>query len=404
MDVPTVCFLSAGRLFVKRPGYEARQLESRFAEDVRERAVQLRKKHEWKQQGRGARFSGALLWGMDPDAEGPGPMAFVTALSPGRRPGEVLYALSSGRVSGVFALDVTAEDAAETEQRLFHTADFQVFDLSRADDHEWVACSTTGAHGSAHIGAMREDGSDFEQLTEGDSMDGAPAWIPGAHAQLVYQSAGVGRDAAGQMVGLGPTSIEKLDVPSAAVETLVSDERHDYLSPRIDAAGQLLCIRRPWRDPSQSAIASPKSVGRALLDFVLFPFRLIFAVFNYLNFFSARYSGKPLTTAGGPEQRGRDARQMMIWGNLIDAGRSSDSRADDRPLVPKSWRLMRLGLDAPDTAEPEVLAKGVLDFDLAPGGALVFTNGRAVYWHGPDGSTAKIASGEQISQVVVIPR
>ncbi|MBO6933611.1 MAG: hypothetical protein JJ863_01510 [Deltaproteobacteria bacterium] len=404
MPAPIVCYLSGPRLLVKRPGEEPLELESRFAEEVRQRAVQIRKKHEWKQQGRGAQFSGALLWGMDGDDQGPGPLAWFTALSPGRAPGEVLYALSSGRVSGVFAADARAEEPAETEQRLFHTADFQVFDLARTDDHEWVACTTTGAHGVQHLGAMREDGSDFEQLTEGDSMDRAPAWVPGVHAQLVYESAGVGRDAAGQMVGFGPTSVQRLDVPSSEVSTVLEDAKHDHLAPRLDASGRLLCIRRPWHDPSKGALASPKSVGRALMDFVLFPFRLIFALFAYLNFFTASYTGKPLTTAGGPEKQGRDARQLAIWGNLLAAGAVAPGKADEPRDVPSSWQLLRWTLDdeGQPKGDPEVLAKSVADYHLASDGSVVFTTGRTVVCLSPDGSRETLVEGEHIRRVVVL--
>jgi hypothetical protein len=80
----------------------------------------------------------------------------------------------------------------------------------------------------------------------------------------------------------------------------------------------------------------------AVKDAVLFPFRMAQAIFQYFNFFSVRYTGKPLATSKGAAQRHPDLRQMMIWGNLIDADRAaSENRFGDPDvpsLVPSSWR------------------------------------------------------------------
>jgi hypothetical protein len=58
---------------------------------------------------------------------------------------------------------------------------------------------------------------------------------------------------------------------------------------------------------------------RALKDTVLLPFRLLFAFMQFLNFFSMRYTGKKLSTPAGTPRRDVDLRQMMIWGNVIQA-------------------------------------------------------------------------------------
>jgi hypothetical protein len=83
----------------------------------------------------------------------------------------------------------------------------------------------------------------------------------------------------------------------------------------------------------------------AVKDAVLFPFRMAQAIFQYFNFFSVRYTGKPLATSKGAAQRHPDLKQMMIWGNLIDADRAaSENRFGDPDapsLVPSSWQLVR---------------------------------------------------------------
>jgi hypothetical protein len=142
---------------------------------------------------------------------------------------------------------------------------------------------------------------------------------------------------------------------------------------------------------------------RALLDAVLFPFRLVQAIFQYFNFFSMRYTGKPLATSQGEAQRPADLKRMMVWGNLIDAERAAreDRLGDpDAPsLVPSSWQLVRRS----PSGATEVLAKSVLSFDLAGDGSVVYTNGSAVHRIPPGGgSTERIAVGKMIEQVAAL--
>ena len=75
------------------PSEEAVEIKSPFAEEVRQRAASIRRKNSWKEEGRGA---------------------------------AVQYALDAGDVTGVFAIDLDAENPSVTEERIFHTADFKV--------------------------------------------------------------------------------------------------------------------------------------------------------------------------------------------------------------------------------------------------------------------------------------
>ena len=55
-----------------------------------------------------------------------------------------------------------------------------------------------------------------------------------------------------------------------------------------------VAIRRPVDKPAV------ERAGGALKDTLLMPFRLLKAVFGYLNFFSMVYGKEPLRSAGGP--------------------------------------------------------------------------------------------------------
>jgi hypothetical protein len=241
---------------------------------------------------------------------------------------------------------------------------------------------------------MNADGSDLREITEGESLDLAPSWVPEAR-RIVYQSAGLGRDREGRVAGMSPFSAQVLDLETGEIEPLLEDARFDFLGPRVARDGTAYAIRRPHR-------AGDGSPWRAAADAVLFPFRMVSAVFGFLNIFSMRYSGKPLSSSGGARQREADPRQMMIWGNLVDAEKAEQRarrKGEDAPaLVPSSWRLVRR---RPGAAVEE-LASGILGFDLCDDGSVVVTNGSAIDHLAANGQRERLWRGELIEQVIAI--
>jgi hypothetical protein len=175
--------------------------------------------------------------------------------------------------------------------------------------------------------------------------------------------------------------------------TLLENPKFDYLAPQMLADGRLFYIRRPYEEHRRFGPL------HALKDAALFPFRLSFAIFQFLNFFSAMFTGRKLTSAGGPRGRNMDMKQMMIWGNLVraQAPRTEDEGAD---LVPKSWELKCRGADG----ETRTLASGVLAYDTNAAGGIVYTNGSAVFLLHADGRKERILTERMIQQVFFLPR
>jgi hypothetical protein len=136
-----------------------------------------------------------------------------------------------------------------------------------------------------------------------------------------------------------------------------------------------------------------------LEDILLFPFRLIYALFAYLNLLTMMYTGKPLARSGNAQQRYADAGRMMIWGNLIEARKSLLKSGDEASgLVPASWELCRKAADG----NIQVLAKGVLAFDLENSGSVVYSNGAAIYRRDATGKTSRIHKDSLIQQVISV--
>jgi len=384
MSPPSLAYLAGGRLHLKLGEAPVRAFDSAFGQQVHDRHLQIHQKHSWKEEGRGARFMGNLLWGM-PERD-PVLRFAITSLARGARPGELLYTLDTEGRTAVCLF--RAEDASE--RRLLHGSAQRIRDLRAAPGREHIACSVLHADGTASIAVMGLDATDLREVTEGDAQDRFPAWAPGGGTRLVYQSASLGRDKAGQASALGAAEVHLLDLESGTLETLATEPDRDFLCPQLDADGNLYCVRRPHR------IAGGRSFARVLLDIVLIPARLLFAVFQYLNFFSTRYTGKPLTTAGA-RRKGADIRQMMVWSNLMEAGQAPDGD-EPPPAVPRSWQLVRIRPGQP----AETLAEGVLAFDLAGDGSVLYSTGRAIHYLGADGRHQRLVGGERVEAVVVL--
>ncbi len=387
---PSLAYLAQGKLHLC--GSTPETIDSAFGRSLRDRAAEIHNRHAWKTQGRGARFMSGAMWGVQPGDPAQFRIA-ITSLARGRTPGELLYSLETDSISGVFAVD-----AQGVEQRLFHTADFRVRHVALHPDGTSIAASIVHTDFTANIAVLQVEGPDFFEASEGDSLDLAPRWVPGQGRRLVFQSAGVGRDAGGRVSGLGPFGVQQLDLDSGEMECLAEEPDHDLLAPQKDSNGALYYIRRPYS-------GRPRSVNPllALLDAVLFPVRLVHAIFQYFNFFSMRYTGKPLATSQGAAQREADLKQMMIWGNLIDAERAArEDRLGDPEapsLVPSSWQLVRRTADG----STDVLAKSVLSFDLSADGSVVYSNGSAIQRiHLEAGASERVAVGRMVEQVVAL--
>ncbi len=390
MNAWELAYLAEGKLRVRGgSGGPVRVVESAFARSMRERTSQIHQRHAWKMQGPGAQFMMGMLWpGKDLDSNEAA--ISITSVCRGRGEGELLYTLESNEISGIFALD-----GAGVEQRLFHTADFSVRQIALSPDRESMAASVLHRNFCSNISVLRVDGADFYEATEGDSVDMAPQWAPGPGRRIVFQSAGVGRTASGQFSSLSPFTVEQLDLGTGVLQRLAGQDGYDLINPRIDDSGALHYIRRPHVPPRHAA-----SPVQALRDAVLFPFRLSFAIFQFFNFFSMRYTGKPLVSPRGSVAR-QDPRQSSIPGDPRGMGHAAlDGESDpDAPAASPSWELVRLHANG----STEVLAKRVLCFDLLPNGSVVYSDGSSVDYI-PSGSNKaeRVLVGRQIWQVAVI--
>jgi hypothetical protein len=383
---PTIAYVAEGKLYLKREGAAAQLLESAFVQGLLDRVERARKNNEWKSAGMAWQFSKRMSPMAAAEAQAETRRIRFSGVSAGAAAGELLYALDTDHVGGLFALDTKEQH----ERRIFHRNGFVASDLSRFPGDGTLALSLRAPDGSASLATMEAAGKGLKPITEGDSIDESPSWVPSQQKILLFQSAGIGRNPQGAAVEQGPYAIARLELESGDLTTVLEEEGNDLLLPRMSADGALYFVRRPYRPYAVS-------IWRMVMDVLLFPFRVIRAIVHFLNFFSLMFARKPLLTAGGPKAEGPDARSLMLWGRFIDAEKAlrKTKEGDQRPLVPADWQLIRRG----DNGLEQVLAKHVLAYDLCPDGSVIYTNGTAIFHRPQNGEAKQICAAKMIERV-----
>ena len=385
-----IAYLKKGQLHLKLHHAPVRIIKSEFGQETKARLRQMEKRNFLRNRGPMANFvPPEMLKAMEQREEPETPINFNSMCS--AQNGQLFYTISIGTMSGVFCLDA---DLVK-EKRLFHGADYGVEYLDLHPEHDLIACVTRHPNGTSNIATMTAEGSRPREITEGDSIDIAPHWIPTKNEALVFQSAGLSRNRDGYVLEKTPFRIEKLDFEQQDIETLVVDSEFDCLSPQMDAQGNLYYIRRPYKP-----YGSRLNILTILKDIILMPFRLLYALFQMLNFFTMRFTGKPLQTGGNPQNIENE--QMNAWGENIDVEKATKTNrfgdADAPSLVPRTWQLIKRN----SAQETKTIAEGVLAFDLQANGAIVYTNGSAIYYVDEQGATQRLLVDKLIEQVTFL--
>ena len=128
----------------------------------------------------------------------------------------------------------------------------------------------------------------------------------------------------------------------------------------------------------------------------MLPFRLVGALFGFLNVFTAKYSGKTLSKSAGTKARNEE--KMFIDGNLINAEeelRANRSRGEQNPgIIPHSWELRCRRADGEDV----LIRRGAAAYRVdEASGEILFSNGSAVIRITPDGKEEKILTAEKVT-------
>lgn len=389
-------YLSGGRLYLKLGQATVQAIASEFGQAAQQRLWQTQRRNSWKQNS-----LTNLLPSGDLTSSGTSMTIAVQGVCP-TNDDRLLYTLEAGEVGGIFTLEQFAGSLQDRqpprEKRLFHSADFKVDRVDFHPVHKLIACAVVRKDGTANIAMMPVDAVRLQEVTEGDAIDLAPKWIPGARKAVVFQSAGIGRDRSGAIVEQRHSTIEQLDFDKQALITLASDPKYDLLSPQMSADGTLYYIRRPYL-PLRPRVP----LSHTLKDLLAMPVRLVKALFGWLNFFTHRYTGRSLLAPTVAPQS--SDRRMLLLGRWVDVGLEIERNrrfgdADSPALVPRSWEL----IEQKPHQQPRAIGQGVLAFDVGANGQIIYSNGSAVYGVRVGGIAERLVRDCPIEQVSIIDR
>ena len=362
-----------------------------YLEKYKQNRETIQKRSAWKTEGMGAAFRGHQLQ-PGHDAEEVDARASVNGLA-FAKDNKIVYSLSVENYSGIF-LKNPMDDAA-TEGHIIHDNKIAFLNLDYHPETDEIVASIQDSAWERHLALFEPKSSKYRKVTEGDCVDENPVWGKRAGRSIYYDSAGVGKDGAGRFFGVGEKVINRLDLDSGTISELVSVPRHDCFLPRVDRDDGLYFIKRPHKKSGPQPMT--------FKDFLLIPWRLGRAIYSFLQFFSMRYTGDPLSSAGPnpTKAKEKDLKEIFLNGNMINAEQSlkeNRSKGDAFPgIAPRSWELTRREKDG----RLACIKKGVIDFDLTENGEIVYSNGKFLIRINKEGKEQVIEKLDLINRVRV---
>ena len=372
------------RIGVLEADGKEQELESAFVRQNLESGRKMKDRDLWKTSGRGARFLG--VEDTEPERKPEVTMEGLASLPDGR----IAYAVTIDGMSAVYEKEPSDPDAEE--RHIVHGMDRRIRNLTYADGLGWYICSATDDGLRYQLVFLDPDSADDRTVTEGDIVADHP-FFDGE--TVLFNCFLIGRDGNGNVAGYSPSRILSVHPETLALEEVLAEPDFSLTAPKRDRAGNLYYLRRP-------PVAVRKK-SNLFLDIVLFPYRVIKAFVNCLNTFSMLYGGESLRKDGGMERsKQKNDRELLIEGNLINVRRTMRENAKNSPhpgVIPRSWSLMRRSADGNQT---EVLAKGVLAYDVTPEGEVVYSNGKHLFLQA-NGSERHLCACE-MAKIVAIAR
>lgn len=387
-----IAYIAQGALWLREHDGAQRQIESRFAREAEERAAQNARVNAWKhaprEEGRGM-IPSNMLWRNGGAAAVSSPTRFEYVVA-GGDDDTLYYVLNIARSTGLFRYHISQD----REVRLLHSADFQCNGLTYDKANQRLLLARAGGDGRSHIQILDTEGNAKGYLTGGDCIDTAP-WVSDQEpVSLFFQSSGLAlHPQGGYVVATANAVINRMDVGTKQIQTILESSAFDYLYPRHDNRGNLFFIQRPYEAPyARSAFDSIK-------DTLLFPWRLLKAIFGYLNFFTMVYGKEPLKPSGGPasSQLDQDIGRLWLHGRMIALSQVRYDKKTGGGLVPPSWKLMRCDKNGVESS----IATSVVAFDIAQNGNVVFSNGFEIHQF-PDALGKPITSADLIESVIAL--
>lgn len=352
-------------------------------------AKNLRDKEEWKHSGSGASFRGDEYdYAVSEETDN----SYFDSLDFFDGKDDIIFSVTVNEVSGVMRKDLTAE--CDGESHIVHSRE-NVFAgaTPNAEKSKFVTCVKNG-YINSHLAVYDLKNNDYYTLTDGDCADFDAVFSVRDDNAILFASKGAGRDRDGHFVKYSNSSLYRYDTLSGDMEEILSDKERSLTKPKDDADGNLYFIRKPETEEKRSA-------WKILLDIILIPWRLLVAIYRFLETFTLVFTGRKFIKDGSSpvKTKDRDGGKLFIEGNLINAEeeykrnlRHKDAYAG---FAPHSWELVKRDKDGNETT----VAKSVIDYCLGENGDVYYVNGKHVLKVSSDGKREKIADASLCTKI-----
>lgn len=356
-------------------------------ESYRAAIADIRKRTEWKETGTGANFMGTARYdGYDESSY----TASITGLCFDND--DLIYSYSLDSSGGLCRKSTDA--SVSDEGHIYAGKDLRIKGISCKDK---IIAFSLGNGITMHLATLNLDNNSLDEITDGDSAESNAVWSKSQNGTILYSATGLAVDSDGRTNGgVSPASVSKCDLNRMQLEEVVSDDDFDYICPRDDANGNIYYIKRPYKTKGNYGI------GDILFDVVLFPVRLIKTVFGIFNFLAIHFAGESLKTAknGKVKAKQKTEEERFVDGNLVNVRKNLEKSKRDGDefltAMPKSWVLIKRSSDGTE----EILAKGVLSFDVADNGDVVYSNGNEIILLS-DGTAKRLAKAGFASNICI---
>lgn len=349
--------------FVLRDGEEEREFTGEYIENNLKVNKRLADRDLWKKTGPGARFLGEDI------SREETPLEISLSGLAGLRGEEIVYVANVNDISAIYIKDLSDLEPG-SERHVLHGYARRVKGLSLDRENGRVAVAASSDGLTYQITILDLASGEDRTLTDGDIVADNPSFRGDS---VLFNCTLIGRDENGNFAGYSASMLYELNLNTLEVSEMKRDDNLNFVCPKTDAAGNLYFLTRP--------VAKRRKKSNLFLDIQLFPYRLIKAFVNFLNFFSMSYGGGSLRTADENPAKSvqKTKKELFIEGNRIDAERNLKENAKkgcEHPgILPKSWQLVRVTPEG----EESVLAKGVLAYDVDKSGRVVYSNGRHMF-------------------------
>ena len=322
----------------------------------------ISRRNEWKTSGAGARFMDAYVPEYDEDSTKK--QTRINGVSGCGN--EVIYSATMGQVCGIFRKPLQ-KDAPEGH--IVTNRDIQIYKISAFGGN---CAASVGDRHERHIAVFSIDTGQYRELTEGEVLEDYPSYSRDG-GKIYFSTAGLAISPEGATVGVGAYGIFCYYNNSNEMDELLASDKFDYIAPKEDNEGNLLFIKKPYRNASRNS--------NIIIDILLFPIRIIKAIGGLLNYFSVAFGGEPLRsgkTARDVKTKQKSEKDLFIDGNVVNAQqilKENQRRGEKYPgIIPHSWELIRLD----ENGNQSCLKKGVMDYAICKNGDIVYSNGNAV--------------------------